>query len=240
MTVPDAAKANDRFSSYATSGLPSIRVLNRNACVAAAQAACCNTHGCTRCTTRADTSFQPLFHAPLRSASGGARSLKPMVGRGPRDQSSGQKPRARAPEVLACPAPVRFERARRREVGRGWIAAFTTESRSEPIFRGGFWGSVIPSAASRVVVTLSEKTGRGHLKNFASLVQARDNKDKWWRRAGGGGGAHQVTRHHRRRHSSSKARQPVEFSGCVLVLILRSPPKSSNNDEGPQGSCRVT
>ena len=121
MTVPDAAKANDRFSSYATSGLPSIRVLNRNACVAAAQAACCNTHGCTRCTTRADTSFHPLFHAPLRSASGGARSLKPMVGRGPRDQSSGQKPRARLPEVLACPAALRFKRANGREAGRAGL-----------------------------------------------------------------------------------------------------------------------
>jgi hypothetical protein len=78
-----------------------------------------------------------LFHAPLRSASGGARSLKPMVGRGPRDQSSGQKPRARLPEALACRAALRFKRARRRDVGRGWIAAFTTELRPEPIFRGG-------------------------------------------------------------------------------------------------------
>ncbi len=33
---------------------------------------------------------------------------KPVVGRGPRDQSSGQKPRARLPEVLACPAALRF------------------------------------------------------------------------------------------------------------------------------------
>jgi hypothetical protein len=110
----------------------------------------------TRCTTRADTSFHPLFHAPLRSASGGARSLKPMVGRGPRDQSSGQKPRARLPEALPRPAPVRFERARRREVGRGWIAAFTTESPSEPIFRGGS-GGVWPSAATRESMSLYSK-----------------------------------------------------------------------------------
>ena len=40
------------------------------------------------------------------------RSLKPVVGRGPRDQSSWQKPRARLPEVLACPAALRFKRAR--------------------------------------------------------------------------------------------------------------------------------
>ena len=73
---------------------------------------------------------------PLRGASGGVRSRKPMVGRGPRDQSSGQKPRARAPEALACLAPLRFERARWREVGSGRIAAFTTESPSETIFRG--------------------------------------------------------------------------------------------------------
>ena len=77
-----------------------------------------------------------LFTHPQRGASGGMRSRKLMVGRGPRDQSSGQKPRARAPEALACLAPLRFERARRREVGSGRIAAFTTGLPSETIFRG--------------------------------------------------------------------------------------------------------
>ena len=136
MTVSDAAKANDRFSSYATSGLPSIRVLNRNACVAARPRAATRKRS-TRCTTRADTSFHPLFHAPLRGASGGVRSLKPVVGRGPRDQSGGEKWCREAREALPHPAPLRFERANGREAGRGWIAAFTTEFPSETIFRGG-------------------------------------------------------------------------------------------------------
>ncbi len=90
----------------------------------------------TRCTTRADTSFHPLFHAPLRSASGGARSLKPMVGRGPRDQNSGQKPRARLPEALPRPAPVRFERARRREAGGAGLRRLLLNRRLNP-FLGG-------------------------------------------------------------------------------------------------------
>jgi hypothetical protein len=54
---------------------------------------------------------------PLRGASGCVRSRKPLLGRGPRDQSSGQKPRMSAPEALVCLAPLRFERARGREVG---------------------------------------------------------------------------------------------------------------------------
>ena len=59
--------------------------------------------------------------------------------------------------TLACPAAIRFKRARRRERGRGRIAAFTTESRSEPIF-----GGVLDESGSE-----HSKSSRGHffLKN---------------------------------------------------------------------------
>ena len=80
--------------------------------------------------------FHPLFHPPPRGASGGVRSLKPVVGRGPRDQSGGAKWCREAREVLPRPTPLRFERANGREAGRGWIAAFTTEKRPETVFRG--------------------------------------------------------------------------------------------------------
>ncbi len=73
-----------------------------------------------------------------RGVSGGARGRKLVVGRGPRDQTGRQKPRARAPEALARPAALRFERANGREVGRDVFAAFTTGLRPETIFRGCF------------------------------------------------------------------------------------------------------
>jgi hypothetical protein len=98
-----------------------------------------------------------IFHAPLRSASGGARSLKPMVGRGPRDQSSGQKPRARLPEVLACRAALRFKRARRREAGRAGLPRLLLNRGLNP-----FLGGVLDECGSE-----HSKSSRGHffLKN---------------------------------------------------------------------------
>ena len=83
-----------------------------------------------------DTPFAVKFSKTLPHTPSGVRSRKPLVGRGPRDQSSGQKPRARAPEVLACGAALGFERASRREAWSGWSAAFSAEFRPGPIFRG--------------------------------------------------------------------------------------------------------
>ena len=101
--------------------------------------------------------FHPLFHAPLRSASGGARSLNPLVGRGPRDQSSGQKPRARLPEVLACRAALRFKRANGREAGRAGLPRLLLNRGLNP-----FLGGVLDECGSE-----HSKSSRGHffLKN---------------------------------------------------------------------------
>ena len=93
-----------------------------------------------------------------------------MVGRGPRDQSGGEKWCREAREALPHPAPLRFERANGREAGRGWIAAFTTEFPSETIFRGGSGCVLLLSRRSRVMVTLSEKMRRGHFNIFAPQV----------------------------------------------------------------------
>ena len=59
-----------------------------------------------------------------------------MVGRGPRDQSSGQKPRARLPEVLACRAALRFKRANGREAGRAGLPRLLLNRGLNP-FLGG-------------------------------------------------------------------------------------------------------
>ena len=77
--------------------------INRRSALHAEQCAACNAI------------FRPHNTRPpttLHSPTGGVWDRKPVVGRGPRDQSSGQKPRARAPEALPHPAPLRFERAR--------------------------------------------------------------------------------------------------------------------------------
>ena len=108
--------------------------------------------------------------------SGGVRKPKPVVGRGPWDQSSGAKWCGEAREALACCVTLRFERASRRETGRSWITAFTTELRPETIFRG--CSEVVPCFSRTVesMVTFSEKTRCGHLKFFAPLVHYHPNK----------------------------------------------------------------
>ena len=80
-----------------------------------------------------------------------------MVGRGPRDQSSGQKPRARLPEVLACRAALRFKRARRREAGRAGLPRLLLNRGLNP-----FLGGVLDECGSE-----HSKSSRGHffLKN---------------------------------------------------------------------------
>ncbi len=75
-----------------------------------------------------------------------------MVGRGPRDQSSGQKPRARLPEALACPAAIRFKRANGRKRGGAGLPRLLLNRGLNP-FLGGVLMSVVPSTASRVEVT---------------------------------------------------------------------------------------
>ena len=80
-----------------------------------------------------------------------------MVGRGPRDQSSGQKPRARLPEVLACPAALRFKRANGREAGRAGLPRLLLNRGLNP-----FLGGVLDECGSE-----HSKSSRGHffLKN---------------------------------------------------------------------------
>jgi hypothetical protein len=85
-----------------------------------------------------------------------------MVGRGPRDQSSGQKPRARAPEVLPRPAPLRFKRARRREAGRAGLPRSLLNRGLNP-----FLGGVLDDCGSE-----HSKSSRGHffLKNHPEVT----------------------------------------------------------------------
>ena len=80
-----------------------------------------------------------------------------MVGRGPRDQSSGQKPRARLPEVLACRAALRFKRANGREAGRAGLPRLLLNRGLNP-----FLGGVLDECGSE-----HSKSSRGHffLKN---------------------------------------------------------------------------
>ena len=75
-----------------------------------------------------------------------------MVGRGPRDQSSGQKPRARLPEVLACPAALRFKRANGREAGRAGLPRLLLNYGLNP-----FLGGVLVECVSE-----HSKSSRGH------------------------------------------------------------------------------
>jgi hypothetical protein len=82
--------------------------------------------------------ISPAFSPTPCGASGGVRSRKPVVGRGPRDQTGRQKPRARAPEALPRPAALRFKRASRREVGRGRFAGLLLNFGLK-LFLGGFW-----------------------------------------------------------------------------------------------------
>ena len=93
----------------------------------------------------------------LRSPTGGMWDRKPVVGRGPRDQSSGQKPRARLPEVLACPAALRFKRANGREAGRAGLPRLLLNRGLNP-----FLGGVLDECGSE-----HSKSSRGHffLKN---------------------------------------------------------------------------
>ena len=81
-----------------------------------------------------DMPFAVKFSKTLPHTPSGARSLKQLRGLGPWNQSSGQQPRARAPEVLACGAALGFVRASRRETWSGWNAAFFTDFWPEPIF----------------------------------------------------------------------------------------------------------
>ena len=101
--------------------------------------------------------FTRFFTHPCAAPPGGARSLKPMVGRGPRDQSSGQKPRARLPEVLACRAALRFKRANGREAGRAGLPRLLLNRGLNP-----FLGGVLDECGSE-----HSKSSRGHffLKN---------------------------------------------------------------------------
>ena len=96
-------------------------------------------------------------HHTLHSPTGGMWDRKPVVGRGPRDQSSGQKPRARLPEVLACPAALRFKRANGREAGRAGLPRLLLNRGLNP-----FLGGVLDECGSE-----HSKSSRGHffLKN---------------------------------------------------------------------------
>ena len=80
-----------------------------------------------------------------------------MVGRGPRDQSSGQKPRARLPEALACPAAIRFKRANGRKRGGAGLPRLLLNRGLNP-----FLGGVLDVCGSE-----HSKSSRGHffLKN---------------------------------------------------------------------------
>jgi hypothetical protein len=74
--------------------------------------------------------FRPLkFSKTLPTTSSGVRSHKTLLGHGPQDQSSGQKPLARAPEMLPCRAKLRFERARERETEEEFTEKFSLGSR---------------------------------------------------------------------------------------------------------------
>jgi hypothetical protein len=88
---------------------------------------------CVQCAFRPHNTRPPTT---LHSPTGGVWDRKPVVGRGPRDQSSGQKPHARAPEVLPRVAPLRFERARGAKLREGGIAAFSTLIRFQGFLRG--------------------------------------------------------------------------------------------------------
>ncbi len=70
-------------------------------------------------SARLHTRPPPTPHSPT----GGVWDRKPVLGRVPRDQSRGQTPRARAPEMLPRPAPLRFERARSAHLTEGYIAS---------------------------------------------------------------------------------------------------------------------
>ena len=75
-----------------------------------------------------------------------------MVGRGPRDQSSGQKPRARLPEMLACPAALRFKRANGRKRGGAGLPRLLLNRGLNP-----FLGGVLGECDSE-----RSKSSRGH------------------------------------------------------------------------------
>ena len=83
-----------------------------------------------------DTPFAVKFSKTLPHTPSGVRSRKPLVGRGPRDQSSGQKPRARAPEVLPRSATLRFESARDGKWGAAELLRFLLDYGLKPILGG--------------------------------------------------------------------------------------------------------
>ena len=86
-----------------------------------------------------------------------------MVGRGPRDQSSGEKWCREAREALRRPPPFNLNVPVGRDSGEDGLQRLLLNFRLKP-FLGGVLGCV---AHSRVVVTLSQKKRRGHLKKIA-------------------------------------------------------------------------